>query len=165
MIKCKKIEFYPLMTSNEKEKMIAIASNVSIKSKTKIFQKIFLHIFLPLVLGAIIYLLGRQNVLLNADIYFLKKYFYKSFVAIHKHSILLYNAPDFCWDYSLASALFFWGKKYASGRRFFPIIILALLLASEFIQLLMPTIFTFDWIDVLAAFFAFMLSYLLNYRK
>ena len=163
MIKCKKIEFYPLMTSNAKEKMIAMASNVSVKSKTKIFQKIFLHIFLPLIIGCIIYLFGRNNTWLNENLHGL--YIHSAFQNTSFYKIVVYNVPDFCWDYSLASALFFWGKKYASGRRFFPIIILALLLASEFIQLLMPTIFTFDWIDVLAAFFAFMLSYLLNYRK
>lgn len=163
MIKCKKIEFYPLMTSNAKEKMIAMASNVSIKSKTKIFQKIFLHIFLPLIIGCIIYLFGRNNTWLNENLHGL--YINSAFQNTSFYKIVVYNVPDFCWDYSLASALFLWGRYYFKNKKLLAVIIFLILILSETIQIFFPKTFTFDWLDECAAMLAFLLSYSLNYRK
>ena len=78
--------------------------------------------------------------------------------------LFIYSGPDFCWSYSLSSALFVWERWQGSWIRFFSLIVLLLILGSELIQFLLTSAFTPDWMDVLAALSAFILSYLLIRR-
>lgn len=129
------------------------------------FFLILLHIALPLLIGVVIYLKGKEDTWLNNHFPFL------NFSLIHWHAdniwhrLLVYNLPDFCWDYSFASALFFWGRKAFANSKYFPVMILLILLMSEAIQIFMPAAFTFDWLDMLGAVLAFSMSWLLNYAK
>jgi hypothetical protein len=134
-------------------------------SKEKYFYRILLHIILPLLTGFIIYLSARNNTWLNEHLQFIQFHFY----SLPQHNwffnILQFNLPDFCWDYSFSSALFLWKEKTGTKIKYFPSAILFLLIAGEGIQVFFPYSFTFDWLDMVAAFLAFCSSYLLNYKK
>ena len=135
------------------------------KNQEKYFYRILLHCILPLLIGCIIYLSGRNTTWLNEHLKFIQFHFY----GVPQHSWLFnvfkYNLPDFCWDYSFSSALFLWKQKTDTKIKYFPFAVLFLLMASEAIQIFFPFSFTFDWLDMLAAFIAFCLSYFLNHKK
>ena len=126
--------------------------------------KILLHIISPLIGGCIIYLYYRHNTWLNMHLGFRSITSDNNLQSNWWHEVLVYNVPDFCWDYSFASALFIWRQKTAAGTKYFPIAVFVLLMISESIQIFFPGNFTFDWLDILAAILAFSLSYSLNYR-
>lgn len=131
------------------------------KNRGKNFCKILLHCVLPLVIGFIIYLSGRNDTLLNKH---LNIAFHYSVPHSWWFNIFRFNLPDFCWDYSFSSALFLWGKMIIAKIKYFPFAVLFLLIASEAIQIFFRS-FTFDWLDMLAAIFAFFLSCFVNYKK
>jgi hypothetical protein len=79
--------------------------------------------------------------------------------------LIRFNLPDFLWAYSLTAALLFWRRKTGKVNKWFILIILLMITATEFIQYYIPKRFTFDWLDVVAAFSGSMLSYLLNMHK
>ena len=134
-------------------------------SRSRYFYKILLHIIAPLIIGCEIYLNGSHDNWLNIHGSFLRIPFSMPLQNNFWNQVLVYNFPDFCWDYSFASALFLWREKTSGKRDYFPIAVLSLLIMSESIQVLMPGSFTFDWLDMLAALLAFSLSCLLNYAK
>jgi hypothetical protein len=127
--------------------------------------KVLLHVALPLLIGVVIYLNGRQDTWLNRHLSFLPFFFIHPHFDNIWHRLLVYNLPDFCWDYSFTSALFLWERKALANNKYFPVMILLILLISEAIQIFMPAAFTFDWLDMLAAVLAFSMSWLLNYAK
>jgi hypothetical protein len=58
--------------------------------------------------------------------------------------------------------LLIWNKHSHRQIKYLPLFILASVLASEVLQYWAPDYFTFDWIDMLATFIGFSLSYLAN---
>jgi hypothetical protein len=128
------------------------------------WKKIILHIFLPLVVGLIIYMIVRP------DNWIVRQLFQ---AASHQKNIvtssspwyarwIAYSGSDFCWSYSFASALFFWKKADGSIQWWFVVMVVLLVVFFELVQLLFPTQFTFDEVDLAAAFGAVILSWLLN---
>jgi hypothetical protein len=122
---------------------------------------IFLFILLPLVIGTAIYLLMRQGAWLH------------HFTGVGRGSSVIVAAnglqkifanqgPDFCWCFSLASALFIFQTIAGIKSNTYALLVLIVLVLSEVIQLLFPGQFTFDWWDVGAAVLAFLLSFILN---
>ncbi|MBL7724126.1 MAG: hypothetical protein JNK27_08245 [Chitinophagaceae bacterium] len=123
------------------------------------------HVLLPLISGIVIYILFRKDTWFH-------QYFFSGqakFPLIGSKStaikVIAFNLPDFCWSYSLSAALFTWKKWSGASIRYFPLLVLLALLSSEVIQILLTGLFTFDWIDVLAAFIAFLLSYYFLFKK
>lgn len=132
------------------------------KNSKKYFYKILLHIIFPLIVGTVIYISGRHNTALNKYLELFAFHNYRSTSKTWWNKILIYNIPDFCWDYSLASALFLWREMNLIKIKYFGVIVLSLLLATEGVQFFLPHFFTFDWLDMIAAIAAFFLSYTLN---
>lgn len=124
-----------------------------------------LHILLPLIAGITCYILFRKHT------WFHQQFFsgQEELPLIESKStaikLMAFNLPDFCWSYSLSAALFTWKKWSGISIRYFPLLVLLALLGSELIQVLLPELFTFDWIDILAAFIAFLLSYYTLFKK
>jgi hypothetical protein len=126
--------------------------------------KIFLHVILPVIAGVMIYVLFRKDTWFHHQLLKAispKAVFSKGIFT----DIIAFNLPDFCWSYSLASALFIWEKWLHTRIRFFTAFVLLLLLVAELIQYFFAPQFTFDWLDLVAAVLAFFLSYLTNRLK
>lgn len=129
-------------------------------------KKIALHTILPLVIGLLIYMVARPDSWLTTKLLPLRF----SFTENKWHSssdgwlyrVLALHGPDFCWTYSLTSALAFWNYFSGLKQHYFTALIFVLILAQEFVQMLMPAYFTFDTADIVAAVMAFALSLLLN---
>jgi predicted Na+-dependent transporter len=127
-------------------------------------KRIFLHVLLPLFIGFFIYFFFRPDILFI-------QWFTNREPAIPLHQLnklqelFIFSGPDFCWSYSLSSALFIWEKWQGKKIRLFPLVVLMVVVCSELIQYLLASVFTPDWIDVLAALSAFILSYLLIRRQ
>ena len=125
--------------------------------------KLLLQVFLPLLIGLIIYVLYRPNVWitryldLGIDITF----------NIENYSLLekwvIFSGPDFCWAYSFASLIFILNHSFkfmSHGVVFF--FILLLTETSEMLQLLLKPNFTFSISDLVAILMACILSFFLN---
>ena len=128
-------------------------------------KKIFIHVVLSLVIGLAIYIFFRQGTWLHRNIL---PGHTRSFIQIADSfwgNILKYNLPDFCWSYSFSSALFIWGKWRGGQIKLFVFFVFLLILAAEPLQLLLPSRFTFDWMDMVAALLAVLLSFLLVFSK
>ena len=129
-------------------------------------RKIALHVILPLITGLTIYFIARP------DTWLVQKLLPFHFSFIEKNwdilsagwftKLVVFSGPDFCWNYSITSALLFWKSFSAVKNRYFPVFIFILVLMQEFIQLLFPGYFTFDILDIVAAVMAFLLSLFLN---
>jgi hypothetical protein len=129
-------------------------------------KKIALHVILPLIIGLIIYFIARP------DTWLVQKLLQSRFYFIEKNGDILstgwftkfvvFNGPDFCWSYSITSALLYW--KFFSSIKipYFPLFIFLLILMQELVQLLFTRYFTFDIMDIVAAISAFILSWYLN---
>jgi hypothetical protein len=61
--------------------------------------------------------------------------------------------------------LFIWESLQSRAIRFFPLMVLALLIISELIQGWFLPGFFFDWKDLCAAVLAFVLSFLLTHHN
>jgi hypothetical protein len=127
-------------------------------------RRIFIQILLPLLLGAIIYILFRKDTLIHK---WLLPADYDPVTAdlsrtARLNYFMAFNLPDLCWSYSFASALFISENVLGKTSRLFPLFVLLLLIISEFVQLLFPGNFTFDWMDLAATVCAFGLSYFAN---
>jgi hypothetical protein len=123
-----------------------------------LLKRLLLHILLPLVIGFFIYFFYRPQVV------------FIQWIAERKPLLpldelqewqrwLIYSGPDFCWCYSLSSALFTWHQFQFKRIRFFPVLVILLLLLQELLQARLLPQFTFDWADIVAAVLAFGLSY------
>jgi hypothetical protein len=121
-------------------------------------QYFFLLVILPLVAGAFIYLLMRNNTWLHRFIHFNPKNPVVYPIGFIKR-LIAYQLPDFCWSLSLAACLFLFQKKLGISAKMIAPLVFFLLISSEFIQYFFAGSFTFDWLDVGAAIIAFTLSY------
>jgi hypothetical protein len=130
-----------------------------------LFKKIILHVILPLLIGFIIYSIARpdnwitQNIL---SIIFSNKESDNSSPTNWFAIIIVFNGADFCWSYSLTSALLVWKKLAAFKTAFFSVLIFIIILVQELVQYFFPSYFTFDIWDIVAAILAFLLSFALN---
>lgn len=136
------------------------------KQRTALFVKLITHGLLPLIAGAVIYILYRPAAwftgFLNLDNdikqgpenFSLSKQF------------IIYSGPDFFWAYSFASVILILNHvyKFGSHRGMF-ILVLLVSEISEMIQLLIPSFFTFSFSDTVAIAGACSLSSILNKRK
>ncbi len=126
-------------------------------------KRIFLHVLIPLLIGFFIYYFFRPDILFVH--WFTKREPVIPLYQLTKlQELFVFSGPDFCWSYSLSSALFTWEKWQGSRIRFFLLLVLFVVTGSELIQFLLTSVFTPDWMDVLAALSAFILSYLLIRR-
>lgn len=127
-------------------------------------RQLFIHAILPLIAGFLIYFFFRPNVWFVQ--FFDKRESLISFSQMNQfQKLLIFSGPDFCWTYSLSSALFIWGNWQGQNLKYFPAFVFFLIVLSELGQLFIPKNFTFDWFDIFAALLAFLLSYLLTYRN
>jgi hypothetical protein len=126
-------------------------------------RKLVFHIILPLAAGVAIYIFFRQNTWFH---YHLLPPGFHPLVLPRTplNDAFIFNVPDFCWAYSLASSLFYWGRIDRVRNRFFPVFVLLLIVTAESVQYFLSSRFTFDWMDLTAAILAFLLSFLLNGR-
>jgi hypothetical protein len=126
-------------------------------------KRVLLHVLLPLLIGFFIYFFFRPDVAFIQ--WFSKREPLIPLNQLNKvQELFVFSGPDFCWSYSLSSALFIGEKWQVSSIRYFAFIVLLLVIGAELIQLLLTSAFTPDWIDVLAALSAFILSYFLIRR-
>ncbi len=111
---------------------------------------LIIHIIIPLVLGAILYLFRPEqgNLLPTLFPWYPKALWEK---------ILLYSGPDFCWAYSLSCALYLWASYNKFDLRKTAVFIFTIVLLSELVQLGSQK-FTFDLWDLGATIVAFALS-------
>jgi hypothetical protein len=121
-------------------------------------QYFFLLVILPLVAGALVYLLMRNNTWIHELIGFNPK---KPVIAPvgFLRQLIAYQFPDFCWSLSFASCLFLFQKKLDLSAKVITPLVFFFLISAEVIQYFIPGTFTFDWLDVSAAIIAFILSY------
>jgi len=134
------------------------------KKSRSLYLRSVVHVFLPLVFGALIYIIYRPNILIAklfdakqrpvpdpASLSFLKR-------------VLIYSGPDLFWAYSFASAIFILNHflRFASHGLIF-LCVLLFVAISEIIQLFIPY-FTFSMADTVLVLLACCLSALVNKR-
>ncbi len=129
-----------------------------------VIRQLLLHTLFPLIIGFLIYFFFRPNV------WFVQFLWNKeAMISLTEmnggQKLLIFSGPDFCWAYSLSSVLFIWHKWQGKPKKYFLFLIFSLIILSELIQVFFHRKFTLDWLDVIAAFLAVVLSYLLNYRN
>ena len=129
-----------------------------------VIRQLLLHTLFPLIIGFLIYFFFRPNV------WFVQFLWNKeAMISLTEmnggQKLLIFSGPDFCWAYSLSSALFIWEKWQGSAIRYFPLVVLLLVVGAELIQFVLTSFFTPDWMDIFAALSAFILSYLLIRRQ
>lgn len=128
-----------------------------------VWKKIILHIFLPLLAGLLLYIYTGPDTWIVQQIVPQNLRADGQIKTAHWGMKLLVNSgADFCWSYSFASALFLWKDLADIQVRFFPFIVVLIVLLFEVVQLLFPRYLTFDVIDLVAAFPAVLLSRYLN---
>ena len=127
-------------------------------------RQLLFHVALPLIFGFLIYFFFRPNVWL---VQFLEKR--NPLISLSEmnqfQKLLFFSGPDFCWAYSLSSALFIWHKWLKRPPKHFAYPVFSLVVLSELLQILLTSNFTFDWLDMIAAILAFALSYLIIFRN
>lgn len=124
--------------------------------KRRLIHLVLLHCVLPLFAGLMIYLFLRKSTWINE----LTGLEFSSQKDGYLLSLVKYTLPDFFWDYSFGSALFIYKLSLQKPVKYFSILVLFLLLATEAVQYFFPSRFTFDLVDLGAALIAFILSYL-----
>ncbi len=121
------------------------------KNITYLKKRNIVHIFIPLLLGFVVYLIfHKPNLQLHAYItkFIAIPNYYNYFKQYAFFIFLLNHLPDALWIYSLGIFLllsFEWVKNDWLKAAF--VIILGSL--TEIIQLFLPNQFTFDWVDLL----------------
>lgn len=118
----------------------------------KLWRSIVLLCVLPLLTGTAVYILFRARGIMGF-----------SFAAGGRPAtglaaVLTGVLPDFCWAFSLASALYLYFRAVGWTLAQSTLVILPLLLLSEVIQIWLPRYFTFDWLDLGATLAAVLLS-------
>ena len=115
-------------------------------------KRILYLCFLPLVVGGFIYVLFRKNGLLGIALPV------PGFKSASSGKVLIDVLPDFCWAFSLSSALYLFFNSHNFSFKKTAWLIGFIIVFSELVQLLIPAYFTFDMLDLLAAFLAFIFS-------
>jgi hypothetical protein len=121
-------------------------------------QYFFLLVILPLVAGALVYLLLRNNTWLHHTFGFNPQHPVAAAQGFFGQ-LLAYQLPDFCWSLSFAACLFLFQSRLGLSAKMIAPLAFILLIVAEFVQYLFPGSFTFDWMDVGAAIIAFLVSY------
>ena len=125
--------------------------------------RILLHVMLPLVAGAAIYILFREGTWIHRFLGIKNAIFHPEQPG-RLGNFIIYSGPDFLWAYSFTSAMLLWQSKPLRINIFFAGLILLLILLSEGVQILFQSCFRFDLWDLAAAFLGFLLSFfLINY--
>ena len=133
--------------------------------KGRIFLRALLHVFLPLLIGLLLYLFYRPDVWIATQ-FGIKPIPHS---ATSGYSLLkkwiIFSGPDLCWAYSFASAIFMLNHffKFSSHGLVF-IAVLVFVGASESIQLFLKPYFTFSFSDLLTVVAGCCLSAYLNKR-
>jgi hypothetical protein len=133
--------------------------------KRRFFFRVLIHVFLPLLIGLLIYLVYRPNVWLVAPLNFSSNSLsgVSNYSAIKKW--IIFSGPDLCWAYSFASAIFILNHLMKfSSHGFIFIVFLIIVAASELIQLFLEPNFTFSFPDLVTVVVATCLSAYLNKR-
>lgn len=127
-------------------------------------RQVLLYVLLPLISGYYIYFFFRPH-------YWFIEWFAKREPLINLSTasfvqkIFIFSGPDFCWAFSLTSALLIWEKWANRAWKLFPYLIFLVIILSEVIQYFLSPQFTLDGFDLLAAVSGFILSYLLLIRS
>ena len=129
------------------------------KSGKSLFFKILLHVFLPLLIGFIIYVFYRPNVWITRYL----NWTFSEQLNPENYSLItrwiIYSGPDFCWAYSFASAIFILNHLYIRlSQRFMFAFVLVILMVSEIIQLFLKPYFTFSMSDLITVIAGCILS-------
>ena len=131
---------------------------------TSQFLRWTIHVFLPLALGILIYIVYRPNIIISHlfDVSQQPKIDIRTLSFFKK--ILIFSVPDFFWAYSFASAMLLLNHSlnFMSHRLMF-ICVVIVVAASEIIQLFIPD-FTFSIADTVLVVVACCLSAFLNRR-
>lgn len=133
--------------------------------KGRIFRKLLLHVFLPLLIGLLIYLFFRPDVWIATQLG-IKPIPYSPTAG---YSLLtkwiIFSGPDLCWAYSFASAIFILNHFIKFSSHGFVFIAVVLFVgSSELIQLFLEPIFTFNLSDLLTVIAGCFLAAYLNKR-
>jgi hypothetical protein len=131
--------------------------------KRRIFIRILLHVFFPLLIGLLIYLFYRPNVWIA--IQFNSRSV--SYSEISNYTLfekwIIFSGPDLCWAYSFASAIFILNHFYKFSSHAVVFIMVSIFVgASELIQLFLKPNFTFALTDLVSVLIACSLSAYLN---
>jgi hypothetical protein len=122
-------------------------------NKAKMIPRLFVHCFIPLAIGFIIYLLFHEpNLMLHSWLYSLAP-IPNFYTAIKGHPIIIFllnHLPDILWNYSLTHFLLIFISNALPPFSKAAIIVFIVSL-SEIIQVFYPKQFTFDWIDLALA--------------
>ncbi len=115
-------------------------------------KRIFYLCLLPLCIGGVIYIFFRKNGLVGLLLHV------TDFKPGSVWKVLINTLPDFYWAFSLSNALyiFFNSHNFSFKRALW--VIGFVIIFSEIVQLLVPTYFTFDVLDLFAVLLAFILS-------
>ncbi len=131
---------------------------------SRLSKKTFFHVLLPLLIGYFIYFFFRPNYWF-VEIINKREGLINISDANWFQQLLIFSGADFCWAYSLSSALFIWSKWQGQKIRIFPVFTFFIIIFSEAVQYFFSQNFTFDWMDMLAAVLAFALSYIIIFRN
>lgn len=113
---------------------------------------ILFHIFLPLLVGSLIYLIFRSGTVSQSST--------PNFLFF---SILIYSLPDGCWLYALlCSLLFIWKNKADYWFQFWIILVFISSIGTEIFQLQNIIFGTFDLFDILFYSLSFILFIIIN---
>lgn len=126
-----------------------------------------IHVYAPIAIGALIYTLFREDVLLIFRIY--EQLFFSEWLIHIRESTMdwdvssyvRYPLPDALWVYAFASFLCVkWvGEPASMWRTAFLVIPFLLGPGSELAQYLFPALGTFDVIDLYSMMFAYIAAY------
>lgn len=120
------------------------------RSNTILF--ILFHVFLPLLVGSLIYLIFRSDAISHSST--------PNFLLF---SILIYSLPDGCWLYALlCSLLFIWKNQKDYWFQFWIILVFISSIGTEIFQLQNIIPGTFDLFDILFYSLAFILFKIIN---
>lgn len=133
------------------------------------YKEIFyiVHVYAPIVIGALIYTLFREDVLLIFRIY--EQLFFSEWLIHIRESTMhwdvssyvRYTLPDALWVYAFASFLCVkWvGEPTSTWRTAFIVLPFLLGPGSEVAQFIFPTLGTFDVIDLYSMVLAYIAAY------
>lgn len=133
--------------------------------KGKVILTFIINVFLPLLIGAMIYIFYRPNVwfikILHIDHFYIHQQMQISFFK----KLIIYSGPDFCWAYSFTSAILIGNTLFRFGSfKQLSIFIFSFLILTECLQLFLKRMFTFSIEDLFAVILAFSLSYFIIRR-
>lgn len=127
----------------------------------------FIHIYFPILIGAIIYTFFRADKLFIFLLY--EKLFFSEYLAVIRQytmnwympDYIVYTLPDALWVYAFTIFLYtIWlFEKPSKWRAFFLSIPLMLGVGSEIGQYFFPVLGTFDWVDFGSMLFSYLLAY------